>query len=67
MMGARGPLPGLCWLTDQVHRFYATPWGQHFKTARKETLLGVRALLDRGIEHVDSLGKVEEPEKIEVE
>jgi hypothetical protein len=52
---------------DHVDRFYATPWGQHFKNARKETLLGIRALIDRKIERLESLGNVQEPQKIEVE
>ena len=67
MPHTRGTLPGCQWLKDQANRFYATPWGQHFKQARKEMLLGVRALIDRKIERVDSLGHAEEPQKIEVE
>jgi hypothetical protein len=64
---ARGPLPACEWVMDQVDRFYATPWGQHFKNARKEMLLGIRALLDRKIERLDSLGQPREAQKIEVE
>jgi hypothetical protein len=55
------------WLTDRKERFYATPWGQHFRNARKEFLLGVRALIDRKIECVDSLGRSAEVHKVEVE
>jgi len=61
-------IPFVCQLVeDRVAKFYSTPWGQHFKGARKEMLLGIRALLDRRIERLDTLGTVEEPEKIEVE
>jgi hypothetical protein len=67
MPTVRGPLPACHWLMDCVGRFYATPWGQHFKNARKEMLLGVRALIDRKIEVLDSLGQPQEPQKIEVE
>ncbi len=67
MPTVRGPLPACQWLMDHVDRFYATPWGQHFKSARKEMLLGIRALIDRKIERIDSLGRTSEPQKIEVE
>jgi hypothetical protein len=67
MSHPRCSLPSCQWFAQHVNRFYATPWGQHFKSARKEMLLGVRALIDRKIEMVDSLGHTEEPQKIEVE
>ena len=55
------------WVEEKLNEFHATPWGHHFKNARKEVLLGVRAILDRRIEAVDRLGEVREPQKIEVE
>ncbi len=67
-MSEKPPAPSACrWLKQRVDRFYATPWGGHFKNARKEMLLGVRALLDERIEWLDSLGQASEAQKIEVE
>lgn len=67
-MSEQPPTPsGIRWVKQRIDRFYATPWGQHFKNARKELLLGVRALLDKKIELVDSLGEAAEAQKIEVE
>ena len=60
--------PRCCdWVEGHLNRFYSTPWGGHFKNARKEVLLGIRALIDRKIEWIDSLGGDAEPRKIEVE
>ena len=62
------PRPPACrWMHDRVNRFHATPGGEHFKNARKEMLLGLRALLDARIERVERLGHVSEAKKIEVE
>jgi len=59
---------GLCgWMHDRADRFYATPWGQHIKAARKEMLLAVRAAIDHKIEWLDGMGEGSEPRKIEVE
>jgi hypothetical protein len=67
-MSEKPPCPsGTRWIKHRVDRFYATPWGQHFKNARKELLLGVRSLLDRRIEWLDSLGQTADAQKIEVE
>ena len=55
------------WVAGRVDRFYGTPWGQHFKNARKEMLLGFRALIDRKIERLESLGKPADVQTIEVE
>lgn len=67
-MSEKPPTPScLRWIRQRVDRFYATPHGQHFKNARKELLLGVRALLDERIEWLDSLGQATEAQKIEVE
>jgi len=56
-----------CWVHKRVARFYSTPWGQHVRNARKEMLLAARALIDRKIEWLDSIGHEAEPRKIEVE
>ena len=67
-MSEKPPYPSPAqWVNQRVNRFCATPWGQHFKNARKEMLLGVRALLDRKIEWLDSLGETPDVQKIEVE
>lgn len=67
-MSEKPPCPsGLRWVNQRIDRFYATPWGHHFRNARKEVLLGMRALLDRKIEWLDSLGQTSEAQKIEVD
>lgn len=55
------------WMEERLDRFYSTPWGQHLRNARKEMLLAIRALIDRKIEWLDTLGQGTEPRKIEVE
>jgi len=52
---------------DHLNRFYSTPCGRHLKNARKEMLLAARALIDRKIEWLDSMGQEAEPRKIEVQ
>jgi hypothetical protein len=59
--------PACRWFEQRVNRFYGTPWGQHLKAARKEMLLAVRAMIDHGIERLDTLGQESAPRKIEVE
>ena len=59
--------PKRCWIEDCARRFYSTPWGRHFRNARREMLLGVRAVVDRGIERLDNLAEAPKAEKIEVE
>ncbi|HJN18918.1 MAG TPA: hypothetical protein QGH10_25685 [Armatimonadota bacterium] len=60
--------PGACcWVEDRVREIQATPWAAHFRNARKETLLGIRALIDGCIERIDEVGQPTGPEKIEVE
>lgn len=67
-MPEKPPAPSCVrWIKQRIDRFYGTPHGQHFKNARKELLLGVRALLDQRIEWLDSLGQASDAQKIEVE
>ncbi len=55
-------------IEERLGAFYSTPHGRHFRNARREVLLGLRTLLDRHIEWLDSLGQPEEePHHVEVE
>ena len=60
---------GLCQaVEDRLGAFYSTPHGQHFRNARREMLLGVRALIDRRLEWLEGLGHTDtEPHHVEVE
>jgi len=53
---------------DRMGAFYSTPHGQHFRNARREMLLAVRALVDQRLQWLDSLGQTDtEPHHVEVE
>ena len=56
-----------CWVEERVREIQATPWAGHFRNARKEVLLGIRALIDTSIERIDQTGEPTGAEKIEVE
>ena len=56
-----------CWVEERVREIRATPWAAHFRSARKEALLGIRALIDTCIDRIDQVDQPTGPERIEVE
>ncbi len=57
----------ICPFAYLLERLASSECGKHLLFAKKEILLGIRAILDKKIEEIDRLtAKKEEPKKVEI-